>query len=383
MNDFFDMDEFEEHTRQVELRQRRERIRRRRRVRRQRRMIRRGAGLFILLALIVGIASVIFGHDEKNTGNSAVVTGNGEDADEWMTVSKNVTYELFFPEKLTAVTNGKAGLLQTSSDHQAAQEEKIRLEKEQKEKERIASLENGGYFWASPKGAVDGKDFYYMERPQDDPALQEEKGKVIYLTFDDGPSDYTSDLLDFLDKYPEVKVTFFVVGLRNDHYDQIGRAAKAGHSIAVHSFSHDFKNIYQCSENYWEDFEKMQKVIEEQTGYRSQLMRFPGGSSNSTSAPVCQGIMTKLTNEANEKGYTYVDWNNASNDAGMTTDPNQEIAYIKQLLSDTTPNVVLNHDSKDYTVKAMKTFIPWALENGYTFLPMSPRSFASHHTVVN
>ena len=78
-----------------------------------------------------------------------------------------------------------------------------------------------------------------------------------------------------------------------------------------------------------------------------------------------------------------MDWNNASNDAGMTTDPNQEIAYIKQLLSDTTPNVVLNHDSKDYTVKAMKTFIPWALENGYTFLPMSPRSFASHHTVVN
>jgi peptidoglycan/xylan/chitin deacetylase (PgdA/CDA1 family) len=127
----------------------------------------------------------------------------------------------------------------------------------------------------------------------------------------------------------------------------------------------------------------MQDVIEEQTGYRSQLMRFPGGSSNSSSEGVSQGIMTQLTAEANEKGYTYVDWNNASNDAGMTTDPNQEIVYIKQLLSESHPNIILNHDSKEYTVKAMKTFIPWALEQGYTFLPMSPRSATAHHTVVN
>jgi peptidoglycan/xylan/chitin deacetylase (PgdA/CDA1 family) len=134
-------------------------------------------------------------------------------------------------------------MLMTAADRKAENEERIRQEKEQQEKERVENLENGGYLWASPKGAVDGKDFYYMDQPENDPALLEDRGKIIYLTFDDGPSDYTSELLDFLDKYPEVKVTFFVVGQCRNHYDQIGRAAKAGHSIAVHSFTHDFKKI--------------------------------------------------------------------------------------------------------------------------------------------
>lgn len=240
----------------------------------------------------------------------------------------------------------------------------------------------GQYIWASPKGATDGNS-YPTTVSKSDPSRKEGNGKVIYLTFDDGPSKYTSTLLDTLDKYPQVKVTFFVVGQWPEHFDMIRRAAKAGHSIGVHSYTHNFYKIYRSSNAFWSDFEKMQDVIQKETGYRTQLMRFAGGSSNTISRHVCPGIMTELSQESASKGYTYFDWNAGAVDAGKPVSSTYELNYLKEHLYTQTPNLILCHDSKSFTVQAMKKFIPWALEQGYTFLPLSPHSFDGHQNIQN
>ncbi|MBQ7597998.1 MAG: polysaccharide deacetylase [Clostridia bacterium] len=205
--------------------------------------------------------------------------------------------------------------------------------------------------------------------------------KVIYLTFDDGPWKYTEQLLDLLKKY-DAKVTFFTTSTYPEYAKLMKREAEEGHTVAVHSYSHDYKKIYASSSAYWSDFEAQQKVIEEQTGNKTTLFRFPGGSSNGVSK-FNPGIMTTLTQQSKAKGLTYFDWNVASADAGATTEASVVLQNCKTGVQNIKDPVILCHDVKDYTVKAMETFIPWAIENGYTFLPLTPDSPNAHHQVNN
>jgi len=153
-------------------------------------------------------------------------------------------------------------------------------------------------------------------------------GKVIYLTFDDGPGQYTKKLLDVLDKY-NVKATFFVCNHPSYNY-LIGEEAKRGHTVAIHSFTHDYKTIYSSEKAFIKDIEKMNDVIEKQTGARANILRFPGGSSNTVSKNYCRGVMTQLTGTVAEMGYTYFDWNVLSGDAGQTTNTQTVISNIKK-----------------------------------------------------
>ena len=206
---------------------------------------------------------------------------------------------------------------------------------------------------------------------------------VIYLTFDDGPSAYTSRLLDILDKYSNVKVTFFVTNVVPSAAGNIGRAFRAGHTIAVHSRTHNYAQIYASDQAYWDDFEAMQSVIVRQTGQRTNLFRFPGGSSNTVSCNYNTGIMTRLAQQAAEKGYVYFDWNVESGDAGRTTDTNEVYRNIINGVQYYKTSVVLCHDSKGYTVDAIEDVIIWGLNNGYTFLPLSSSSYTAHHGINN
>ena len=113
-------------------------------------------------------------------------------------------------------------------------------------------------------------------------AEQADARRVVYLTFDDGPGPYTAQLLDVLARYG-VKATFFVTALNSDYEDMIGRAYNEGHSIAVHTYSHDYRKIYASEEAFFEDFNAMEDVIYRQTGQYTKLCRFPGGSSNTVS----------------------------------------------------------------------------------------------------
>jgi peptidoglycan/xylan/chitin deacetylase (PgdA/CDA1 family) len=207
------------------------------------------------------------------------------------------------------------------------------------------------------------------------------ENKIIYLTFDDGPGPYTDRLLTILDKY-NVKATFFVTGAYPSYSYCIGKAYNAGHSIGVHTYTHNYNQIYASESAYWSDFEKIQNLIASQTGSRTNLVRFPGGSSNMVSK-INPGIMTRLTKSMNSRGYTYFDWNVISGDAGETTCSTGVYNYMVKGVQSHTSSVVLCHDIKSYTVDAMEDFIPWAQSNGYTFLPLTTNSPTAHQTVQN
>lgn len=213
------------------------------------------------------------------------------------------------------------------------------------------------------------------------PATADPK-KIIYLTFDDGPGKYTEELLKILDDH-KVLATFFVTAAYKDYQDLIGKEYNAGHSVGVHTATHEYSEIYASTDAYWEDFNKMQDIIQEQTGCRTDIFRFPGGASNTVSANYSKGIMTELARQSAEKGYIYVDWNVTSGDAGDTTD--SEVLYQNMMKGIHTyeNSFILCHDIKDFTIATMDRFITDALKEGYTFLPITSESKTCHHGINN
>lgn len=119
--------------------------------------------------------------------------------------------------------------------------------------------------------------------------------KVVYLTFDDGPSENTQKIMDILARY-NVKATFFVTG-RNQKYNYLIKDAyKAGHTIALHTYSHDYQTVYSSVDNYFDDLNKVGQMVKKEIGFVPHYIRFPGGSSNTISRKYCQGIMWRLIN---------------------------------------------------------------------------------------
>ncbi len=202
---------------------------------------------------------------------------------------------------------------------------------------------------------------------------------TVYLTFDDGPSKYTETLLEILDRY-NVKVTFFVVNY--GYNDVIGKEYAAGHSIGVHSATHDYYSIYASEEAYFDDLQKMNDIIYAQTGAYSELIRFPGGSSN-TISDFNPGIMTRLAEAVVERGYQYFDWNVSSEDAAGATEPEEVFQNVIDGIQGRKNSVVLMHDSKSYTVEAVESIVVWCQENGYSLCPLTKDSPASHHKISN
>lgn len=206
-------------------------------------------------------------------------------------------------------------------------------------------------------------------------------GKIIYLTFDDGPSIYTDEILDILDKY-NIKATFFVVCSKNlSEYSK--KYIEKGHTIGLHSCSHKYSDIYSSEEAYFNDLNKLSNIIEESTGYKSKYVRFPGGSSN-TISKFNKGIMTRLSNMLKEKGYKYYDWNIDSNDAGGANS-NQIYANVIGALENNDRNIsmVLMHDTKVATKDALDEVIKKALEMGYTFGNINDYTPEIHHYINN
>ena len=125
--------------------------------------------------------------------------------------------------------------------------------------------------------------------------------KIIYLTFDDGPGMYTKRILDVLEEY-NVKATFFVTNQFPKYEYLIKNEYEMGHVIGVHTYSHNYKKIYSSFENYIDDVNKMNEIIKKYTGNFSNILRFPGGSSNTISRKYKKGIMTELTREVSNLG---------------------------------------------------------------------------------
>lgn len=211
----------------------------------------------------------------------------------------------------------------------------------------------------------------------------EPNGKVIYLTFDDGPSNHTPKLLETLAKYG-AKATFFVC--KTGRMDLLDDIANGGHSLAIHSMTHKYEEIYASDAAFYKDLTGMRELIKQYSGIDTTLMRFPGGSSNSITKKICPGIMTRLTQKVVADGYHYFDWNIDSGDAAGTKDVDKIAQNVIDGIKNrpkSTQLVVLQHDIYQASVEAVEQILIWGLENGYTFLALDEESNGAHHPVYN
>lgn len=207
--------------------------------------------------------------------------------------------------------------------------------------------------------------------------------KTIYLTFDDGPSEYTDRLLDTLARY-DAKATFFVTNLDPEHVDCIGRAYREGHAIGVHTLTHNYYTIYSSDQAFYDDFLAMEEIIYQQTGSYTKLFRFPGGSSNTVSRNYNYGIMTRLAKSMTEMGYVYFDWNVDSGDALGGAKSSYEVANnVAAGCLEHTASVVLQHDTKGFSVQAVENILRWGRNNGYVFRALDESCYTAHHGLAN
>lgn len=188
------------------------------------------------------------------------------------------------------------------------------------------------------------------------PFIEEESStKKVYLTFDDGPSIYTGQILDILDQYG-VKATFFVTGEHSDYEEMFVEIVNRGHSIGMHSYSHIYSEIYKNRESFEKDYFKVRDYITETTGVTPVIYRFPGGSSNTVSAT----DMNELFAFLEEQGVTYFDWNVSSGDAtSQTLSAGRIVANCMAGVNNYQESVILFHDTsaKYSTVAALPVIL--------------------------
>lgn len=210
-------------------------------------------------------------------------------------------------------------------------------------------------------------------------AAQEDGGRKVYLTFDDGPSSNTGRILDILAEY-DVKATFFVVGKTEEKYQSLyKRIVEEGHTLAMHSYSHKYNEIYQSRESYVEDLTKLQEFLYETTGVWCRYCRFPGGSSNTVS----RVDMHELIEYLEGQDMTYFDWNVSSGDASSAyISPEAVVRNSTARLSEFQEAIILLHDAadKDSTVQALPGLIEkiQAMEDT-TIVPITDETEPIHH----
>lgn len=247
------------------------------------------------------------------------------------------------------------------------------LEKLQAEEQRsaveayVSALGNpSGQEGASGQGATAGQEGASGQEAtagQEDARGQEDASdeenvtvRKVYLTFDDGPSSNTDNILDILDTYG-VKATFFVTGKEGAKAEaSYRRIVEEGHTLGMHSYTHDYSVIYASEEAFMEDMEKLQRYLYDVTGMQSTYIRFPGGSSNKVS----DVDMRLLITDVHEAGMEYFDWNVSSQDASSKPLTKEEILDNCLNSIERFQNcIILMHDagSKDSTVEALPELI--------------------------
>ena len=207
--------------------------------------------------------------------------------------------------------------------------------------------------------------------------------KVCYLTFDDGPSENTLQILDILNKY-NAKATFFVVGTGKLEY--IKNIVAQGSKVGIHCNSHKYSVCYASDEAYLNDLAAISAKIEGYIGTKPDILRFPGGSSNTVSRTHCKGLMSRLSNTVTQMGYQYFDWNVSSGDAEPKSSSADQIASrVINQAKGKNRICVLMHDNlaKKNTVQALPQIIEQLQAMGYTFEVLSKDMSGFHHGINN
>ncbi len=185
----------------------------------------------------------------------------------------------------------------------------------------------------------------------------------VYLTFDDGPASTTVAVLDTLKEYG-VKATFFVTYHDSDAAKAVyKRIVEEGHTIAVHTASHDYQKVYASVDSYLADFDQMYRQIETVTGIKPTLFRFPGGSINAYNAQVYREIIAEMT----RRGFVYHDWNVSAGDATRKATAESVYQNVVGGVGAHTKSIVLLHDIKASTTTALPWILDTLLNEGYVF----------------
>ncbi|MBO6108895.1 MAG: polysaccharide deacetylase family protein, partial [Eubacterium sp.] len=202
--------------------------------------------------------------------------------------------------------------------------------------------------------SADGKHAFRCEV-----TVEKKPKNIIYLTFDDGPSRYsTPKVLDILARN-DVKATFFELKPALADYDLTRRVIEEGHTLAIHGYSHKYDEIYRSDEAYHKNLTKLQKLFYKEFGQWCTQTRFPGGSSNTVSRHYSVGIMSRLVKKVHEWGFLYQDWNVSSGDAGGANTSDEVFNMVRSGIQKGRSNVVLMHDfsGNDKTINALQRII--------------------------
>lgn len=243
----------------------------------------------------------------------------------------------------------------------------------QEELEAFATIENE--IAANQTGMQESKNPDYMNQYPNlyaDPKTQWDEipkdEKICFLTFDDGPSKNTLKVLEVL-KEQNIKATFFVVGEEIEASDEnkeiLKEIAEQGHLIALHTYSHDYNKIYSSVGAFLADYERVFNLVEEITGQRLYMFRFPGGSYN----PYVKRLRKEIIEEMQRRGFVYYDWNVSGNDSvGSPTLYSINKNIDKDLTRYQLP-VVLLHDGKPnkLTAQNLAAIIESIRNKGYSF----------------
>ncbi len=189
---------------------------------------------------------------------------------------------------------------------------------------------------------------------------KEDLGKVVYLTFDDGPSNLTDQFLDILQAH-DIKATFFMQGtnLQKEHLQEsVIRTTREGHYIGGHSMTHKFNTLYEDYQFIPEMTETLQ-LIHDITGTNPTLVRPPYGSAPGLNSE-------QIRNQIVDAGIKVWDWTIDSNDWKLKDNPTQIIEAIKNG-TNSDREVVLMHE-KPQTLAALPGIIQFYKEQGYKFV---------------
>lgn len=210
---------------------------------------------------------------------------------------------------------------------------------------------------------------YYRKNDQALTVSSDNKGrlkKTAYLTFDDGPSDRTEEVLDIL-KENDINATFFLIGnqINKSTKKTLKRLVKEGNQVAVHTYCHEADCIYDSADTYYNDVMKAAKRIKKYTGVDPKFYRFPWGSVNGYIKNYRKDIIMRLKKE----GFEYCDWNVSGEDSIRSPRARQIINNVKSNYRVYNEPVILLHDAnaRKETVKALPVIIKMYKDAGYSF----------------
>ena len=188
--------------------------------------------------------------------------------------------------------------------------------------------------------------------------------KIAYLTFDDGPSKNTQRIIDVLSKN-NVKGTFFFLGTNMEENPSIVKDVfEQGHSIGLHSYSHNYNQLYRKENGLIEDFNKAQLIYESITKEKTNIIRMPYGSKPT--------LKKEHIAQLEDNNYKFWDWNVDSNDSN-SKGKNAEgiINTIEKSISLDMNNLVILMHEKEQTIQSLDTIIKMLKEAGYSIKPIN------------